>query len=135
MYAEEDLRSRQWFGGDIKNGFIAWHHLRATGLGSWAFDGRPVVGICQSASDPTPCNRHLTGLAEAVERGVLRAGGVPLEFPVFSPGEPFLPARQGVRRRRSARRGKRSAPSPIPSRPRAAASPCCAAPSLPADRW
>ncbi|WP_443049226.1 IlvD/Edd family dehydratase [Streptomyces sp. NBC_00316] len=87
---EENLRSREWFGGDIKNGFIARHHLRATGLGSWAFDGRPVVGICQSASDLTPCNRHLTGVADAVRRGILRAGGVPLEFPVFSPGEPFL---------------------------------------------
>ncbi|GAA1360050.1 IlvD/Edd family dehydratase [Streptomyces beijiangensis] len=90
MDVNENLRSRQWFGGDIKNGFIARHHLRATGLGSWAFDGRPVIGICQSASDLTPCNRHLTGMAEAVKRGILRAGGLPLEFPVFSPGEPFL---------------------------------------------
>ncbi|MEV6105226.1 IlvD/Edd family dehydratase, partial [Streptomyces sp. NPDC051940] len=83
-------RSRAWFAGDTKNGFVARHHLRATGHGSWAFDGRPVVGICQTASDLTPCNRHLTGLAEQVRRGVLRAGGLPLEFPVFSPGEPFL---------------------------------------------
>lgn len=90
MDIDKNLRSREWFGGDIKNGFIARHHLRATGLGSWAFDGQPVVGICQSASDLTPCNRHLTGLADAVRRGILRAGGLPLEFPVFSPGEPFL---------------------------------------------
>ncbi|MFC9331022.1 IlvD/Edd family dehydratase [Kitasatospora sp. NPDC057015] len=87
---DDTLRSRQWFGGDLKNGFIARHHLRAAGFGSWAFDGRPVVGICSSASDLTPCNSHLGGLAEAVKRGVLRAGGLPLVFPVFSPGEPFI---------------------------------------------
>lgn len=84
------LRSRSWFGDGGKNGFIARHHLRAMGRGGHNFDGRPVIGICNSFSELTPCNGHLRPIAEAVKRGVLQAGGFPLEFPAMSLGEPFL---------------------------------------------
>ncbi|MEU0742834.1 IlvD/Edd family dehydratase [Streptomyces sp. NPDC006134] len=84
------LRSRSWFGDGGKNGFIARHHLRAMGRGGHNFDGRPVIGICNTFSELTPCNGHLRLIAEAVKRGVLQAGGFPLEFPAMSLGEPFL---------------------------------------------
>lgn len=88
--ARPPLRSRSWFGDGGKNGFIARHHLRAMGRGGHNFDGRPVVGICNTYSELTPCNGHLRILAGAVQRGVLQAGGFPLEFPAMSLGEPFL---------------------------------------------
>ncbi|MFD7921841.1 IlvD/Edd family dehydratase [Streptomyces sp. NPDC059740] len=88
--AGRPLRSRAWFGEGGKNGFIARHHLRAMGRGGHNFDGRPVIGICNSYSELTPCNGHLRLIAEAVKRGVLQAGGFPLEFPSMSLGEPFL---------------------------------------------
>ncbi|WSU62273.1 dihydroxy-acid dehydratase [Streptomyces sp. NBC_01104] len=84
------LRSRAWFGDGGKNGFIARHHLRAMGRGGHNFDGRPVIGICNTFSELTPCNGHLRILADAVQRGVLQAGGFPLEFPAMSLGEPFM---------------------------------------------
>ncbi|MFI9076748.1 IlvD/Edd family dehydratase [Streptomyces sioyaensis] len=84
------LRSRSWFGDGGKNGFIARHHLRAMGRGGHNFDGRPVIGICNTFSELTPCNGHLKILADAVKRGVLQGGGFPLEFPAMSLGEPFL---------------------------------------------
>jgi dihydroxyacid dehydratase/phosphogluconate dehydratase len=83
-------RSAEWLGDGGKNGFIARHHLRALGMSSRQFDGRPVIGIADTWSELTPCNAHLRGLAESVRRGFLQAGGVALEFPVLSPGEPFL---------------------------------------------
>lgn len=84
------LRSRAWFGSSEKNGFIARHHLRAMGFSDTQFDGRPFVGIATTWSEMTPCNANLRGLAEHVRRGVLQAGGVPLEFPVMSLSEPLL---------------------------------------------
>ncbi len=51
------------------------------------FDGRPVIGICNTFSELTPCNAHLRQVAERVKRGVYEAGGFPLEFPVMSLGE------------------------------------------------
>lgn len=83
------LRSAAWFSDDGKNGFIARHHLRAVGFGTPYFRDRPVVGICNTWSELNPCNAHLRELATAVKRGVVRGGGFPLEFPVFSPGEPY----------------------------------------------
>lgn len=88
--ARPELRSRSWFGDQNKNGFIARHHLRAAGFGGHNFDGRPVIGICNTWSELTPCNGHLRILGDAVRRGILQAGGLPLEFPVMSLGEPFL---------------------------------------------
>ncbi|MEP7330979.1 MAG: IlvD/Edd family dehydratase [Terracoccus sp.] len=86
----ETLRSRAWLGDAGKNGFIARHHLRAMGVSSPLLDGRPIIGIGNTFSELTPCNAHLRSLADSVKRGVLAAGGLPLEFPVMSLGEPFL---------------------------------------------
>ncbi|MBZ4017866.1 IlvD/Edd family dehydratase [Streptomyces purpurogeneiscleroticus] len=88
--AAAPLRSRAWFGDGGKNGFIARHSLRAMGRGGHNFDGRPVIGICNTYSELTPCNGHLQILADAVKRGVLQAGGFPLEFPAMSLGEPIM---------------------------------------------
>lgn len=84
------LRSRTWFADRGKNGFVARSHLRAAGLTDEAFDGRPVIGIANSWSELTPCNQHLRQLANAVRDGVLAAGGLPLEFPTMSLGEPLM---------------------------------------------
>src|ERR1035437_625837 len=86
----DELRSRTWLGDGGKNGFIARHHLRAMGLGTRQLTSKPVIGIANTWSELTPCNAHLRSLAEAVKRGVLESGGLPLEFPVMSLGEPFL---------------------------------------------
>jgi dihydroxy-acid dehydratase len=81
-----DLRSERWFGGRDLAGFIHRTSLHADG----PLAGRPVVGICNSWSELVTCNLHLRGLAEAVRRGVARAGGVPLEFPTISLGENLM---------------------------------------------
>jgi len=83
-------RSAAWLGDEGKVGFIARSHLRAMGLSDAHFDGRPVVGIANSFSELNPCNAHLRGVAESVRRGVLEAGGVALEFPTISLGEPLM---------------------------------------------
>jgi dihydroxyacid dehydratase/phosphogluconate dehydratase len=64
--------------------------MRNQGFPSHVFDGRPVIGICNTWSELTPCNAHLRTLAEHVKRGVWEAGGLPLEFPVMSTGESTL---------------------------------------------
>lgn len=81
------LRSQQWYGKLDKDGFIHRSWMKNQGLPDHSFDGRPVIGICNSWSELTPCNAHLRELAEYVKRGVWEAGGVPLEFPVMSLGE------------------------------------------------
>ncbi len=84
------LRSAEWFGREGKYGFIPRSWMKSQGFGPDLFDGRPVIGICNTWSELTPCNRHLRDLAEHVKRGVLMAGGFPLEFPVSSLGEPLM---------------------------------------------
>lgn len=84
------MRSAEWFGPEGKYGFIPRSWMRSQGFGPELFDGRPVIGICNTWSDLNPCNRHLRELAEHVKRGVLLAGGYPLEFPVMSLGEPLM---------------------------------------------
>jgi len=84
------LRSRAWFAGADKNGFIHRSWMMNSGLPDDAFDGRPVIGICNTFSELTPCNAHFRSLAEYVKRGVLEAGAVAFEFPVFSCGETNL---------------------------------------------
>ncbi len=64
--------------------------MKATGLPDDAFDGRPIIGLCNTWSELTPCNSHLRDLAEHVKRGVWEAGGVPVEFPAMSLGETQL---------------------------------------------
>ncbi len=79
-------RSADWFGKTDKDGFAHRSWMRR-GMPGDAFDGRPVIGICNTWSELTPCNAHFRDLAEHVRRGVLEAGGFPLEFPVTSLGE------------------------------------------------
>jgi L-arabonate dehydrase len=82
-----NLRSTAWFGGSGKNAFMHRSWMKNEGHPPDVFDGRPVIGICNTWSELTPCNAHLRGLAEHVKRGVYEAGGLPLEFPVMSLGE------------------------------------------------
>lgn len=84
------LRSRGWFGGEDVNSFVHRAWLRAQGADDEDFDGRPVVGILNTASDATPCNAHMRRLADDVRAGILRAGGTPLEIPVMSLGEALM---------------------------------------------
>lgn len=84
------MRSSEWFAREGKYGFIPRSWMRSQGFGPELFDGRPIIGICNTWSELNPCNRHLRELAEHVKRGVLLAGGYPLEFPVMSLGEPLM---------------------------------------------
>ena len=84
------LRSEEWFGKDDKMGFVHRSWLRNQGHPDHMFRGRPVIGICNTWSDLTPCNAHLREFAEIVKRGVYEAGGFPLEFPVMSLGETVM---------------------------------------------
>ena len=84
------LRSQQWFGTMDKNGFMYRSWMKNQGIPDHEFDGRPIIGICNTWSELTPCNAHFRKLAEHVKRGVYEAGGFPVEFPVFSNGESNL---------------------------------------------
>jgi len=84
------FRSTEWFQGDQYEHLSRRAWLRSEGFSDAAFDGRPVIGICNSWSELTNCNAHLRQVAEAVKRGVWAAGGVPLEFPTISLGEMFM---------------------------------------------
>ncbi|MDE0262507.1 MAG: dihydroxy-acid dehydratase [Bryobacterales bacterium] len=84
------FRSTEWFQGDQYEHLARRAWLRSEGFSDSAFDGRPVIGICNSWSELTNCNAHLRQVAEAVKRGVWAAGGVPLEFPTISLGEMFM---------------------------------------------
>ncbi len=83
-------RSSESFGKLDKDGFIHRSWMKSQGLPDEVFDGRPVIGICNTWSELTPCNAHLRDIAEYVKRGVWEAGGLPLEFPVMSLGEPLM---------------------------------------------
>jgi dihydroxy-acid dehydratase len=85
-----ELRSARWFGGRDLPGFIHRASLHAEGISRSALAGRPVIGICNSWSELVNCNLHFRSLAEAVKRGVLLAGGLPLEFPTISLGENLM---------------------------------------------
>jgi len=87
---KKQFRSAAWFGRTDKDGFIHRSWMRNQGFPGDVFDGRPVIGICNTWSELTPCNAHLRQLAERVKRGVWEAGGLPLEFPVMSMGETNL---------------------------------------------
>lgn len=80
-------RSQAWFGGTDKDSTIHRAWMLNQGTPPDNFDGRPIIGICNTWSEFTPCNGHLRDLAERVKRGVLEAGGAPFEFPVMSLGE------------------------------------------------
>ncbi len=84
------LRSAEWFGGTSRDHIYHRSWMKNQGLPNDLFDGRPVIGICNTWSQLTPCNAHLRDLAERVKHGIYEAGGLPLEFPVFSVGESSL---------------------------------------------
>ncbi|WP_158905737.1 IlvD/Edd family dehydratase [Burkholderia sp. L27(2015)] len=84
------LRSAQWFGTADKNGFMHRSWMKNQGIPDHEFEGKPIIGICNTWSELTPCNAHFRKLADHVKRGVLEAGGFPVEFPVFSNGESNL---------------------------------------------
>jgi L-arabonate dehydrase len=84
------LRSQAWFGRKDRDGFLYRSWMKNQGWPHDVFEGRPVIGICNTWSELTPCNSHFRELAEFVKRGVWEAGGFPLEFPVMSLGEVLL---------------------------------------------
>jgi dihydroxy-acid dehydratase len=84
------LRSADWFSKDEKMGFVHRSWLRNQGYPNDYFTGKPVIGICNTWSELTPCNGHLRDFADIVKRGVVEAGGFPLEFPVTSLGETLM---------------------------------------------
>jgi len=84
------LRSTQWFGRHDRDGLVHRSWMKNQGIPHDQFDGRPVIGICNTWSEATPCNAHFRELADHVRRGVLDAGGFPIEFPVMSLGETLM---------------------------------------------
>jgi dihydroxy-acid dehydratase len=84
------LRSSKWFGSKDRDGFIHRSWMKNQGRPDHLFDGRPVIGICNTWSELTPCNTHFRTIADHVKRGVYEAGGFPLEFPVMSMGETLM---------------------------------------------
>ena len=87
---DSPLRSADWFGRTDLGGFASRGWMKNQGHPDAMFEGRPVIGICNTWSDLTPCNAHFRILAEMVKRGVYQAGGFPLEFPVMSLGETLM---------------------------------------------
>ena len=87
---KEKLRSQGWFGKTGKDGFIYRAWMKNQGIPDYEFRGKPVIGICNTWSELTPCNAHFRELAESVKRGVSEAGGFPVEFPVMSLGETLI---------------------------------------------
>ncbi|MDB5125250.1 MAG: dihydroxy-acid dehydratase [Mucilaginibacter sp.] len=87
---KEQLRSQQWFGKKGKDGFIYRAWMKNQGIPAHELQGKPVIGICNTWSELTPCNAHFRELAESVKHGVYEAGGFPVEFPVMSLGETLI---------------------------------------------
>ncbi|HEV8554158.1 MAG TPA: IlvD/Edd family dehydratase [Casimicrobiaceae bacterium] len=84
------LRSAEWFGRHDRDGLVHRSWMKNQGIPHDQFDGRPVIGICNTWSQATPCNAHFRELAQHVRDGVLDAGGFPIEFPVMSLGETLM---------------------------------------------
>jgi len=87
---EKKLRSQQWFGKTGKDGIIYRAWMKNQGIPDYEFQGKPVIGICNTWSELTPCNAHFRELAESVKKGIYEAGGFPVEFPVMSLGETLI---------------------------------------------
>lgn len=88
--ADKQLRSAGWFSRTGKDGMIYRSWMRKMGIPNYEFSGKPIIGICNTWSELTPCNSHFRQLAEHVKRGVSEAGGFPVEFPVMSLGETLI---------------------------------------------
>ncbi len=84
------FRSQGWFGRTGKDGLIYRSWFRKQGIPADEIAGKPIIGICNTWSELTPCNSHFRELAESVKKGVLQAGGYPVEFPVMSLGETLI---------------------------------------------
>jgi L-arabonate dehydrase len=84
------LRSQGWFGKTGKDGFIYRSWMKNQGIPDYEFRDKPVIGICNTWSELTPCNAHFRELAESIKRGISEAGGFPVEFPVMSLGETLI---------------------------------------------
>src|SRR6202162_5045057 len=84
------LRSTKWFGRHDRDGLVHRSWMKNQGIPHDQFDGRPVIGICNTWSQATPCNAHFRELAAHVRDGILDAGGFPIEFPVMSLGETLM---------------------------------------------
>src|SRR3982751_5754251 len=87
---EPKLRSANWFSRKGKDGFIYRAWMKNQGIPDYEFNGKPVIGICNTWSELTPCNAHFRDLAESVKKGIWEAGGFPVEFPVMSLGETLI---------------------------------------------
>lgn len=87
---KEQLRSQGWFGKKGKDGFIYRAWMKNQGIPAHQLQGKPVIGICNTWSELTPCNAHFRELAESVKNGIYEAGGYPVEFPVMSLGETLM---------------------------------------------
>jgi len=87
---KSSLRSSEWFGRTGKDGFIYRAWMKNQGIPDFEFNNKPVIGICNTWSELTPCNAHFRELAESVKRGIYEAGGFPVEFPVMSLGETLI---------------------------------------------
>jgi dihydroxy-acid dehydratase len=88
--SKRKLRSSAWFGRHDRDGLVHRSWMKNQGIPHDQFDGRPVIGICNTWSQATPCNAHFRELAAHVRDGVLDAGGFPIEFPVMSLGETLM---------------------------------------------
>lgn len=88
--SDVSLRSQGWFGRTGKDGFIYRAWMKNQGIPDEEFRGKPVIGICNTWSELTPCNGHFRELAESVKKGIIAAGGFPVEFPVMSLGETLI---------------------------------------------
>src|SRR5438552_18878788 len=87
---KRSLRSRKSYGREDTDGLMHRSRMKSRGFPTDAFNGRPVIGICNTWSELTPCNAGLRDVAEHVKRGVWEAGGLPVEFPAMSLGETQL---------------------------------------------
>jgi dihydroxy-acid dehydratase len=84
------LRSYRWFGPDTMRGFSHRSRMLQLGHRKEDFTGRPVIAIVNTWSEINPCHAHLRERAESVKRGVLQAGGFPVEIPAFSITETYM---------------------------------------------
>ena len=90
--SKKKLRSQDWYNSKShrRDTFVHRGWMRNQGHPNHLFDGRPVIGICNTWSELTPCNGHFREISDSVKKGVYEAGGFPLEFPVFSASESNL---------------------------------------------
>jgi len=86
----EELRSHRWFGVNDLRSFGHRSRLRQFGYDAPDWNGKPVIGIINTWSDINACHGHLRARAEDVKRGILQAGGLPIELPAMSLAEPMV---------------------------------------------